>query len=394
MTTGTGLHTSDEFTPLRQRLAALGPLLADNADRSDESGRLPDEVVRALHESGVLKIGIPRELGGYEFSPRQQIETVEQLSYSDASVAWTCMAVQMVTGTTAAYLGEAAARDLFPDVAGGRFGLVAGQGTRLGTATRVDGGFRISGQWQFASGIALASHVHAAAWCAETEQALITTFPKEQATLLDNWDVMGLRSTSSIDYSCEDVFVPATHVFEAATTQARHGGALYRIGLANMAGISHTGWALGVARRLLDELKALAAKKTGTPNASVDTQQFYADYANAESRLRSARAWAMQLWADLEATLDRGEMLDTEQETLARLVLNNATWSAQAVGQMVYKWAGTSALRRGVIQRFYRDLHAGTQHITSGPAVLQDCGKWLSGLAAPESRWHFLALES
>ncbi len=205
--------------------------------------------------------------------------------------------------------------------------------------------------------------------------------------------MLGLRSTASIDYTCDDVFIPDTHVFEAATMRAHHGGALYRIGLANMSGISHTGWAIGVGRRLLDELKALAAKKTGSPNASIDTQQFFADYANAESKLRSAQAWALEVWGAIEATLERGEPLDTEQETLARLTLNNATSSAHEVGRLAYKWAGTSALRRGVIQRFFRDLHAGTQHITSGPGVLQNCGKWLSGLA-PDARWSFLGLES
>ncbi|MEV6231478.1 acyl-CoA dehydrogenase family protein [Saccharopolyspora shandongensis] len=393
MTTETSeLYISDEFTPLRQRLAALGPLLAEHADHNDESGRLADEVVQALHDSGALKTGIPRELGGYEFSPTQQLETIAQLSYLDASVAWTSMALQLVTGTTAAYLGADAAADLFPDVAGGRFALIAGHGTRLGTAKRVDGGFLVSGRWQFASGIALAGHIHSGAWCAETEQALICTFPKEQATLIDNWDVLGLRATGSIDYTCEDVFVPETHTFDPATRRAQHGGAVYRIGLATLSGISHAGWAIGVGRRLLDELKALAAEKTGSPNAAVDTQQFHAEYATAESKLRSAHAWAKQVWADIEQTLAGGGMPSTEQETLARLALNNATWSAHAVGQAVHKWAGTAALRRGPIQRFHRDLGTGTQHVTSGAVVLQNCGRSLSGLA-PGARWNFLTLE-
>ena len=63
-----------------------------------------------------------------------------------------------------------------------------------------------------------------------------------------------------------------------------------------------------------------------------------------------------------------------------------------AVGQTVYKWAGTTALRRGALQRYFRDLHAGTQHVTSGPVVLQSCGKWLSGLA-PDAQWVFLELQ-
>ncbi|GAA3857789.1 acyl-CoA dehydrogenase [Amycolatopsis tucumanensis] len=386
------LHVSDEFDGLMARLDEAAPVLAANAEKGEELGRLTDEVAQVLHETGALKIGIPRDLGGYEFSPRQVIETIAKIAYSDASAGWSFMALQMVTGTTAAYLGDEAAAELFPDVPGSRYALMAGQGTRLGAARRVDGGYVINGQWSFASGISMATHIHTAALCEETGQALIFTFPKEQATLVDNWDVMGLKATSSIDYVCEDVFVPSTHVYEITTMAARHGGAIYRMGLANMAGVCHTGWALGVGRRMLDEMRALAARKSGTPGASVDTGQFHAEYAQAEAALRSARAWAMEVWEANEATLDGGSLLTTEQETLTRLMLNNTTWSVHAAGQTVYKWAATAALRRGDLQRFFRDLHAGTQHITSGPVVLQNCGRWMAGLA-PEAHWEFLELK-
>ncbi|GAA1226608.1 acyl-CoA dehydrogenase family protein [Prauserella halophila] len=386
------LHVSEHFDALMERLDTITPVLEENADQGEELGRLSDEAAKALWESGVFKVGIPRELGGYEFSPRQVIDTIAKVSYADASAGWAFMALQMVTGTTAAYLGPDAVAELFPDPAGDGHALIAGQGTKLGTAVKTDGGYRISGRWHFASGISMATHIHTAALCEETGEALIFTLPKEQATVIDNWDVMGLRGTSSHDYVCEDLFVPDSHVYDIATTTTLHGGAIYRMGLANMSGICHTGWALGVGRRMLDELKALAAKKTGGPNASVDTQQFYAEYAQAEAKLRSARAWAMDVWDDNEATLDAGEPLGTEQETLTRLMLNNTTWSVHAVGQTVYKWAATAALRRGVLQRFFRDLHAGTQHVTSGPVVLQNCGKLLSGLA-PNAHWVFLDLQ-
>lgn len=386
------LHVSDEFDALMARLDAITPVLEENAEQGEELRRVSDEAAKELFETGIFKVGIPKQLGGYEFSPRQVIDTIAKVSYADASAGWAFMALQMVTGTTAAYLGAEAAADLFPDVAGGDYALVAGQGTKLGKAVKTEGGYRISGHWHFASGISMASHIHTAAFCEETGEALVFTLPKEQATVIDNWDVMGLLATSSHDYVCEDVFVPDTHVYDIATTDNLHGGAIYRMGLANMSGICHTGWALGVGRRMLDEMKKLAAVKTGAPNASVDTQQFYAEYAQAEAKLRAARAFAMEVWEDNEATLDAGEKLSTEQETLTRLMLNNTTWSVHAVGQTVYKWAATAALRRGTLQRFFRDLHAGTQHVTSGPVVLQNCGKWLSGLA-PDAHWVFLELQ-
>lgn len=387
------LHVSAEFDTLTRRVDEIAPVLRAQAEPSEEVRRPTPELTDALHASGVLRIGIPRELGGYEFSPVQVVRTIERLSYHDASAGWTVMALQMVTGSTASYLGAEAVAELYPDVPGGRHAIMAGQGTRLGKAVRVDGGYRISGQWGFASGLPLASHIHTAAFCAETDQALVFTFPKEKATLVDNWDVMGLRATHSIDYVCEDVFVPSTHVFEATTKENRHGGAVYRLGLVGLAAAVHTGWALGVGQRLLDELKALAGKKSGTHNATVDTGLFHAAYAQAQSRLRSARAWALEVWGDNEATLDQGELLSTEQETLTLLMLNNTTWSAHAVGQTAYQWGGTTALRSGDLQRYFRDLHAGTQHVTSGPVVLQNCGKWLSGLA-PEAHWVFLDLVS
>jgi alkylation response protein AidB-like acyl-CoA dehydrogenase len=385
------LHVSTEFDAMTKRIAEIAPVLRAEAEKSEELRRPTDEVARALDETGVLRIGIPAELGGYEFSPTQVVRAIEQLSYHDASVGWTVMAVQMITGATAAYLGAEAAEDMFADVPAGRHALLAGQGTRLGTAVLADGGYRVSGQWGFASGITLATHIHTAAFCAETGQALVFSFPKEQVRLVDNWDVMGLRATHSIDYLCDDVFVPSTHVFEATTMRNHHGGAVYHLGVVNLAVICHTGWALGVGRRMLDELKSLALMKTGTHGASVDTGYFHAAYAKAEAKYRAARAWAYELWADNEATLDRGDLLSAEQETLTRLMLNNTTWSVAEVGETVYHWAATTALRRGDLQRYFRDLNAGTQHITSGPVLLQNCGRHLAGMA-PDAHWEFLDL--
>ena len=99
----------------------------------------------------------------------------------------------------------------------------------------------------------------------------------------------------------------------------------------------------------------------------------------------------MEVWADVEATLDRGEHLTADQETLLRLALHTATTAAQDVGRTVYQWAGTTALRSGDLNRVFRDLHGGTQHVTSGPAVRHGCGRRLAGLA-PGATWVFLDL--
>jgi alkylation response protein AidB-like acyl-CoA dehydrogenase len=226
----------------------------------------------------------------------------------------------------------------------------------------------------------------------ETGRPLIFTLPKSECTMVDNWDVMGLRATSSDDYTIEDVFVPDAYVYEVTTKTPLHGGAIYEVGLANMSGIQHGGWALGMGKRLLEEMRKLAKVKSQRAGDGTTTDQFYAEYAQAEAKMRGARALLMQTWADNEETMDRGEPLSTHQESLTRLSLNHATWSAHDVCMTVYKWAGTTALREGDLQRYFRDMHAGTQHMSSGPGVLQQCGRQLAGLAEG-SRWVFFSLE-
>jgi hypothetical protein len=90
-------------------------------------------------------------------------------------------------------------------------------------------------------------------------------------------------------------------------------------------------------------------------------------------------------------SLAAGRPLTTRQNTLMRLAMANATWSSHEVADYVYKSAGTVALRAGTIQRLFRDMHAGTQHVTSAPPVFRCAGRELAGLATGK-KWLFLDL--
>jgi hypothetical protein len=91
------------------------------------------------------------------------------------------------------------------------------------------------------------------------------------------------------------------------------------------------------------------------------------------------------------APLARGDRLSTRQHTLIRLAMAHATWSAHEATMFAYTTVGTVALRSGTLQRLFRDMHAGTQHVTSSPPVFQAIGRDLAGLAEGH-RWRFLDL--
>ncbi|MEQ4724754.1 acyl-CoA dehydrogenase family protein [Nonomuraea sp. B19D2] len=381
------LHTAG--TALLERARDLRPLIERDADAAEAQGRLTTPVVDALHEAGLFGIWVPTPLGGAELSPRELIAVFEELSYADPSTGWVVMATTLENGTAGAYLGDDAVERIFK---GPRMPLFAGQGTRPGTAVRENGGFRLSGQWSFASAMLHAQYVHSLGTVEGTDEARIFITPIEDAKMVGNWDVLGLRATGSIDYAIEGAFVPEsqTHVFDQ--NEPLRGGAIYRLGLVNQALICHSAWALGVGRRLLDELIGYVAARTGRTGQIAGSDAFHAGFARAEAKFRAAKALVHETWDDVEGALDSGRHLDVRQDTMVRLALNHITWTVAEVAQFVYASGGTTAVRDGLIQRLFRDVHTGTAHITSSPQALHECGRELAGLAAGQS-WALIALE-
>jgi hypothetical protein len=177
----------------------------------------------------------------------------------------------------------------------------------------------------------------------------------------------------------------------ATTDEPLRGGNLYRIGIIGFAGLCHSGWACGIGRRVLDELIAVVAEKAGRPGTLADSASFQEQFADAEAGVRSARAFVHETWGDAWATLSRGDKLSMRQHSLIRLALAHSTWSAHEAAMLAYQAAGTAALRAGTIQHLFRDMHAGTQHITSSPPVYAAIGRELAGLAKGK-KWLFLNL--
>jgi alkylation response protein AidB-like acyl-CoA dehydrogenase len=386
MTTTARVETARNLLSGANRAADVADAHAEQGDRQ---GRLSPPVVDALAREGLLGMWVPRSIrGGAELDPVSSLRVIERVSYGDPSAGWVLMAAALAIGTGAAYLGDDAVAELF---GGEQLPVIAGQGTRPGNAVPQAGGFSLSGSWSFASGIKHATHIHTLGVIEGTGEPRIFVFPVSKATLVDNWDVLGLRATGSIDYTADKVFVPEAYTHFAVTESPRRGGALYTIGIVGFALICHSGWACGIGRRLLDELSKKVRSGVGRSGSLATSDAFHEQYARAEGTYRAACALVNEVWGSVNASLDRGDTLDVRQQTLIRLALAHITWSCHEIAEFVYTTAGTVALRAGTIQRLFRDMHAGTQHITSAPPVIRNAGRELAGLA-DKKKWVFLDL--
>src|SRR5690606_23631686 len=92
-----------------------------------------------------------------------------------------------------------------------------------GVAVPVEGGYRISGQWPFATGGPRPDYVSGNSVVMEGGQprigpsghpeAILALMPASEVEFLDNWHVIGMRGTDSCDVRVRDVFVPKSRTF-------------------------------------------------------------------------------------------------------------------------------------------------------------------------------------
>jgi indole-3-acetate monooxygenase len=375
---------------LPERAKVVGSIASDHADWGDQHGRLADPVVDALHREGLFGMWVPRSLGGAELDPVSSLQVIENVAYGDPSAGWVLMAASLAIGTGAAYLGDAAVNELFPASAK-RLPVIAGQGTRPGKAVPHGDGFQLSGSWSFASGIKHGTHIHTLAIIEGTGEPRIFVLPVEKVNLIDNWNVMGLRATGSIDYTIDAVHVPDSYTHFAVTDVPKRGGNLYTVGIVGFAAMCHSAWACGIGRRLLDELAGNVQARGGRAGTQATSESFLEQYAKAEGTYRAGRALVYEVWGEMSELLNRGERPSVRLQSLIRLAMAHVTWAAHDAATFVYASAGTTGLRAGTIQRLFRDMHAGTQHLVASPPVFRAIGRELAGLA-PKATWRFVDL--
>ena len=166
-------------------------------------------------------------------------------------------------------------------------GIHAGMLGPVGTARRVDGGYRVSGRYQFGSGCAHASFIGAGTVEVDddgnprtTESGLpamrVVLIPRAEVDFRGNWDVLGLTATGSYDYVVDDVFVPEDYTYSLLEHTQERGGPAFRIGLFSITASGHAGFALGVGRRALDEITTLASTRVRMAGfATIGTEQLF-----------------------------------------------------------------------------------------------------------------------
>jgi alkylation response protein AidB-like acyl-CoA dehydrogenase len=388
--------TVSEF---HDRVDGLLPLIEAKASEAERLGYLTDDVVAALRASGIYTMLYPKEVGGAELLPFDAMTIVERLSHAHASVGWCTLVNNMEGATMAIYIEDDGIKKVFGD---GVDITIAGNGVPRGFARPVEGGFMIRGRWAYGSAIYHAEWIHSGCFVTDPDgkdmvilpngqpKIVITHHPRSTVKLLGNWDVLGLRATGSFDYTLsegEELFVPTPMTYDFEIGAPRRGGAQGALGLTGYSAWAHSGWAVGVGRRLLDELVKVIVSRQDPFGKSSDSTSFRFQFAQAEARYRAARALVYETWRDVSETFARGEAMSLQQMTMIKLALRHIHDVVSDVGTFAHRAARGASLHNTPMQRFYRDIHAGTQHILMADQMIEECGRALLGLPGPGAQW-------
>ncbi len=369
------------------RIRALAPEIAGAADDIEARRELPPWLLDKLRGGRFFRMLQPRSIGGAELRPMSFALVTEAIAAADASCGWV-VCQNNGCSMSAAYLAPDVAREIF----GPPTGILAwGPPGAPFEAQPVDGGYRITGKWRFASGSHhatwLGAHMKIAGSGGKVRTML---FPKSSVTMHDIWHVVGLRGTGSDEYVVEDLFVPQHHTMDRdSARERREDGPLYRFTSNQLYSCGFGGVGLGIARATMDAFLDLPATKTsrGASKPMRENNVIQSQVAQCEARWRSARAFLHTTWETAWAHVEATGEQTAEDRAMIRLASTWAIQSSREVVNTLYHAAGSVAIFEDhPFERRLRDIHTVAQQSQGRQLHYETVGQILLGMP-PENQF-------
>jgi 3-hydroxy-9,10-secoandrosta-1,3,5(10)-triene-9,17-dione monooxygenase len=365
------------------RANAMRPLLRERQAECEALGQLPADTNERFLAAGFYRIVQPRIFGGYEFALPDFIRVMIAVARGCSDSAWV-LALTAGHAVLAAQLAEPAQRDVFG--ASGDF-RAPGVGMPGGVGHVVDGGLRVKGAWDYASGCDLATHFFGSTMVSDPEtktplgNAWIL-FDRDQFRIADNWNVIGMQGTGSRRVIIDDAFVTADRALWMSDAKSRpvrnhpghalHPNPMYHAWLAPLLISEISAVAVGAARGALDIYEEiLTNKKTNFPPFHMRSQEaeFQRHFGEAQALIDTAQAALLQLASDYmdlaREHVATGQPLDEEMERRLILMEQHIIRMAWDAVELLFRTSGTSAAaKNSPLARILRNLAVTRTHVT------------------------------
>ncbi|MEJ2408781.1 MAG: acyl-CoA dehydrogenase family protein [Novosphingobium sp.] len=346
------------------RAREIAPMVAANAENDDITGKVSDAVVDAFCDAGFMKIFVPKVYGGYEMEPDVMAAVVKEISPYSTSAAW----------ILAFYIGHNFLHALFPkqsqdEVFAPRgFSLTPGTSAPSFKLTPVEGGYIARGKSSWNSGAARADWYMNGGMVegAEKPELLLFMAPASDVEVTGNWDVAGMRATSSCDIVINDAFVPhhqcapAAEILEGRSPGAKvHTNPMYSMPMVPLIQCEVLPVIVGAFQGAVREFHTLTRQRIQAHTSEKSSEKQSAQIRLGKVLTDSALADDMlHNYIDLVINMDKEEIKTVEARAAIRARVAGITdFCANGVNE-VMKGSGASAFRNdSPLQRIFRDIN-------------------------------------
>lgn len=372
------------------RARDLAPMIEQAADRTEAEGKVPKDIMDAMHDAEMFRMLLPRSMGGGEATPQELMQVLEIVAGADASTGW-CLGQALGCSFAAAYTAPEVARDMF----GPKDAVLAWGPPGKASALPVDDGYISNGEWRFGSGSRNATWLGGHSPVVDKDGNRLKNdngspkmrtmlFKKEDAEMIDVWQVLGLRGTGSDNYKTKDLFIPEAYTTWRDSEPDRvEQGPLYRIPLLTCYGMAFSALSLGIARSMMNSFKELAVDKVGGGMSTVLRENAYiqAQVAEAEAKILSSRAFLVEMLDEYWDCLSAGDDPSYDLRARLRLSITYAMNQAREAATYAYHAAGTNAIfEENPFERRFRDMYTVSQQGQGHKSNYEPVGQVLMGL--------------
>ncbi len=371
---------------LVERAEALVPLLRETAREAEVNRKPLDRVIDTIRDSGLFSLMVPKQYGGHEADLDTFFDVVLTLSRADASMGW-------ITGF---YIEHNLwlfnyPEDVCANVLDGNDHVLAPAALNIGggQATKVDGGYRLNGQWQWGTGIVHGTWVLAGGLVMEGERPVPTFFlmPKSDVEPIDTWQVTGMCATGSWDFKIDDLFVPDAHVLPfqqfldvTSGIAERFSGPLYKTPLMPVLGFAAGLPILGAAQMVLAEFSSQMREKIekNVLRAGASQPDVSGVIGEAALKIETAELVFRDVLADVMAK--RNTATNAERAHWLSRMAYAAFSCKEAVLRVSEETGASGGFLSNPIQRAVRDISIATNHVVFAKASRYgDVGKAMLG---------------
>jgi len=362
------------FEETVKRANGLVPVLRERAERAEQARIILPDMLAELHRTGVLRALQPKRWGGMELPFEACFDVAYELGRGCASTSWAGVNLLIHHWMLGLY-DERAQEEVWgsdPEAL-----IASGVATASGKAWTVDGGYRVTGRWNFSSGVNVASWNMLGMTVQDGPKKgehFLIVIPKSEYTIDDDWQVMGMRATGSMTVNAIDVFVPDYRALDVldlrggstAPGTRTNPGPLFRVALSGFSGHVIAATLVGNAQAALemtvDTIKEKSSAYTGAKLR--DTQAVQLRVAAAGARIDAARRIIRSDMADAQVFADRNEVPSIEEKLRAKRNVSYAVSLCTEAVDLLSALGGAHGIYdNNPLQRVFRDNRAGAAHI-------------------------------